>query len=148
MVRISIKPNKTGFYLIFDVTKVYQPDRLLVDVKRKVAPDSKLDLAINYSLNQYKNLVRYLRYPEIKPDNNIAENAIRPFCVGRKNWLFNITPRGAHSSAALYSLVETAKANKVEPDLYLNYMFSEIPKITDKTDLDALMPWNMPEKTL
>ena len=120
----------------------------LVDVKRKVAPDSKLDLAINYSLNQYKNLVRYLRYPEIKPDNNIAENAIRPFCVGRKNWLFNITPRGAHSSAALYSLVETAKANKVEPDLYLNYMFSEIPKITDKTDLDALMPWNMPEKTL
>ncbi|MCP4159859.1 MAG: IS66 family transposase [Deltaproteobacteria bacterium] len=120
----------------------------LTDISKKIAPGSKLDLAINYSLNQYKNLVRYLRYPEISPDNNIAENAIRPFCVGRKNWLFNITPRGAHSSAALYSLIETAKANKVEPDLYLNYIFSEIPKITDKTDLDALMPWNMPQKTL
>lgn len=120
----------------------------LTDISKKVAPDSKLDLAINYSLNQYKNLVRYLRYPEISPDNNIAENAIRPFCIGRKNWLFNITPRGAHSSAALYSLVETAKANKVEPDLYLNYIFSEIPKITEKTDLDTLMPWNMPKNTL
>ena len=51
-------------------------------------------------------------------------------------------------SAKVYSLVETAKANKVEPDLYLNYIFSEIPKITDKTDLDALMPWNMPENPL
>jgi len=120
----------------------------LTDISKKVAPGSKLDLAINYSLNQYKNLVRYLKYPEISPDNNIAENAIRPFCVGRKNWLFNITPRGAHSSAALYSLVETAKANKVEPDRYLNFIFSEIPKITEKTNLDALMPWNMPELPL
>lgn len=105
---------------------------------------SELEKAVNYSLNQYRILVRYLKYPEISPDNNIAENAIRPFVVGRKNWLFNNTPKGAHSSAALYSLVETAKANNVEPEKYLNYLFSKIPEITSETDLETLMPWNMP----
>lgn len=55
------------------------------------------------------------------------------------------TPKGAHSSAALYSLVETAKVNNVEPDKYLNYLFSKIPEITSETDLETLMSWNMPE---
>jgi transposase len=119
----------------------------LVKMKSKVA-EGKLSEAINYSLNQYQNLVRYLKYPEITPDNNIAENAIRPFCVGRKNWLFNSSPRGAYSSAALYSLVETAKINNVEPYQYLTYLFSEIQNITPESDLDALMPWNMAKKRL
>lgn len=86
----------------------------LVKIKHQTSgTGSELEKAMNYSLNQYRILVRYLKYAEISPDNNIAENAIRPFVVGRKNWLFN-TPKGAHSSAALYSLVETAKANNVE----------------------------------
>lgn len=111
---------------------------------KKILGEGKLLDAVNYSLNQYKNLVRYLKYPEITPDNNVAENAIRPFCVGRKNWLFNNTPRGAHSSAALYSLVETAKINNVDPYQYLTYIFSNAQNITPETDLEALMPWNMP----
>lgn len=112
--------------------------------KDRVAPDSPISKAINYSINQYKNLVRYLKYAEVSPDNNIAENAIRPFCIGRKNWLFNNTPRGAYSSAVLYSLVETAKINKIEPDKYLNYIFSEITDKGEDIDLDSLMPWNAP----
>ncbi len=119
----------------------------LVKMKGKVA-EGKLSEAINYSLNQYQNLVRYLKYPEVTPDNNIAENAIRPFCVGRKNWLFNSSPRGAYSSATLYSLVETAKINNVEPYEYLTFIFTEIQNITAETDLDAFMPWNMPRKGL
>ncbi len=107
--------------------------------------DSELEKAINYSLNQYKHLVRYLKFPDIKLDNNIVENAIRPFVIGRKNWLFNNTPTGAHSSAALYSLVETAKANGVEPDRYLNFIFSKIPELPPKADMESLMPWNMAE---
>jgi len=115
----------------------------LHDNKNRVAPDSPLSRAINYSINQYQNLVRYLKYPYITPDNNIAENAIRPFCLGRKNWLFNNSPKGAYSSAVLYSLVETAKINKIEPDKYLNYIFSEIADKGDNIDLDSLMPWNV-----
>jgi len=67
--------------------------------------------AVNYALSEYVRIVRYLKYEYLTPDNNIAENAIRPFVLGRRNWLFSDTPRGAHASAALYSLVETAKAN-------------------------------------
>ena len=61
------------------------------------------------------------------PDNNSAENAIRPFVVGRKNWLFAGTPKGALASAGLYSLIETAKANGLEPYRYLRYLFEELP---------------------
>lgn len=110
--------------------------------KKRVTPDSSIFKVINYSLNQYKNLVKYLKYAEVSPDNNIAENAIRPFCIGRKNWLFNNTPRGAYSSAILYSLVETAKISKIDPDKYLNYIFSEIAEKGESVDLDSLMPWN------
>lgn len=115
----------------------------LYENKNRVAPESPISKAINYSLNQYKNLVKYLKYAEVSPDNNIAENAIRPFCIGRKNWLFNNTPRGAYSSAVLYSLVETAKINEIEPDKYLNYIFSEITEKGENVDLDSLMPWNV-----
>lgn len=111
--------------------------------KNRVAPDTPISRAINYSINQYQNLVRYLKYPDISPDNNIAENAIRPFCIGRKNWLFNNTPRGAFSSAVLYSLVETARINNIAPDKYLNYILTEITSNGENVDLDSLMPWNV-----
>ncbi|MBI9100007.1 MAG: transposase domain-containing protein, partial [Spirochaetaceae bacterium] len=82
------------------------------------------------------------------PDNNVAENSIRPFVIGRKNWLFNDTPKGAHASAALYSLVETAKANDVEPMHYLNCIFQKIPMVSDKNELEALLPWNIQKADL
>ncbi len=77
--------------------------------------------------------------------NNLAENAIRPFAVGRKNWLFCDTVMGAQSSAIVYSLVETAKANGLEPFRYLRYILTDLPylgKSPAHVDLDLLLPWN------
>lgn len=114
-------------------------------LKNIISPASPLSRAVNYTLNQYKNLVRYLKYPEISLDNNTCENAIRPFCVGRKNWLFNNTPKGAYASATLYSLVETAKLNGIELGEYLSYLFKRLPEINSESDLELLMPWNIPK---
>ena len=75
--------------------------------------------------------------------NNAVENAIRPFVVGRKNWLFSNTPRGAHSSAVIYSLIETAKANDLEPYRYLRYLFTHLPKTSSKKELRSLLPHNV-----
>lgn len=66
------------------------------------------------------------------PDTNPVEDAIRPFVVGRKNWLFSGSPRGAHTSATLYSLIETAKANGLEPYRYLRYLFTKLPLVQDR----------------
>ena len=76
-------------------------------------------------------------------DNNAAENCIRPFVVGRKNWLFSGTPEGAAASAVLYSLVESAKANGLEPYSYFRYIFEKLPVAETLEDLEALLPWNL-----
>jgi len=93
----------------------------------QVPPKSLLGKAISYSLGQWDRLIRYTEDGILTPDNNIAENAIRPFVVGRKNWLFNYHPQGAAASAALYSLIESAKANQLEPYFYLRYLFDRLP---------------------
>jgi len=72
-----------------------------------------------------------------------AENAIRPFVLGRKNWLFNGSPRGAESSCTIYSVIETAKQNGLNPHAYLHYIFSEVPKITEAQEWEALLPQNL-----
>ncbi|MBI9113379.1 transposase domain-containing protein, partial [Maridesulfovibrio ferrireducens] len=87
----------------------------------------------------------YLDNPYLTPDNNVAENAIRPFAIGRKNWLFSGSPRGAKSSATIYSLVETAKANNLNPYEYLIYIFEKFPFIDSAHDLESLLPWKMPK---
>ncbi len=79
------------------------------------------------------------------PDNNSAENAIRPFVVGRKSWLFAGTPKGTQASAALYSLIETAKANGLESYRYLRYLFEKLPFAEDEKDYEALLPMRLPE---
>ena len=84
-----------------------------------VAPLSSLGKAISYALGQWDHALHYLDHLLLTPDNNAVENAIRPFVVGRKNWLFSNTPSGAHTSAGLYSLIETAKATGHEPYKYL-----------------------------
>ena len=84
----------------------------------------------------------YLADGRLSPDNNAAENAIRPFVIGRKNWLFGGTPEGAAASALFYSLIETAKANKLEPHPYLRFIFEKLPTATTLEDYEALLPWN------
>ena len=88
-------------------------------------------------------LVRYLENGHITPDNNAAENALRPFVVGRKNWLFNGHPRGAAASAAIYSLIETAKANGLKPYFYLRYLFDQLPLAETTEDYKKLLPQNL-----
>ena len=105
-----------------------------------VTPKSKAGEAIRYTLDEWHKLIRYLDHYLLTPDNNLTENAIRPFVMGRKNWLFSNTPRGAHSSAVLYSLIESAKANGLEPYKYLRYIFEKLPYAESKDDFRALLP--------
>jgi transposase len=115
----------------------------------QVPPQSLLGKAMNYALGQWERLVRYVENGILTPDNNRAENAIRPFVVGRKNWLFSDTQRGAHASATLYSLIETAKVNKIEPYWYLRYLFEKIPRTgTDPENVKSLLPQNLDRKDL
>ena len=105
---------------------------------------SKLEEAVRYSLNQKQHLMAYLDNGEIPISNNLAENAIRPFTLGRKNWLFCDTPKGAEASAIVYSLVESAKANGVEPFAYLQHVLVQLPylgKSHSHEELESLMPW-------
>jgi transposase len=108
-----------------------------------VVPKSLLGVAVNYTLKQWSRLLVYLDHPEMTPDNNLAENAIRPFVVGRKNWLFSGTPEGAQASALLYSLIETAKANALEPYKYLRYLFEKLPFASTVEEYSALLPMNL-----
>jgi len=106
-------------------------------------PKSPLGTAISYTLKLWPGLITYLEDGHIEIDNNKAENAIRPFVIGRKGWLFSGSPRGAHASATLYSLVETAKANKLEPWAYLNYLFEKLPLAKSEQALLDLLPQNL-----
>ncbi|WP_027360713.1 IS66 family transposase [Desulforegula conservatrix] len=103
-------------------------------------PSSLLGKAFNYTLSNWNRLIRYIENGNLKPDNNSAENAIRPFVVGRKNWLFSGHPNGAHASSVLYSLVESAKAAKLEPYAYLKLIFEKIPLAQNEEDYRALLP--------
>lgn len=103
----------------------------------------KLGGAINFSLNQWERLRRVVDDGRLSLDNNPAERSVRPFTVGRNNWLFSNTHNGARGSAVLYSLIETAKANDCEPYEYLEYVLREIPKLKYGDDHRHLLTWNM-----
>ena len=103
-------------------------------------PGGLLGTAISYTVNQWERLTVYLKDGRLLPDNNQIENAIRPFVVGRKNWMFSATTDGAHASAALYSLIETAKANGLEPYWYLRFLFDRLSSARTTEDYKALLP--------
>jgi transposase len=103
-------------------------------------PGGLLGKAISYTLNQWSRLIAYLQDGRLRPDNNLVENAIRPFVVGRKNWLFSGHPRGAEASAFLYSLIETAKANGLKPYAYMRYLFDQLPLAKTEDDYRNLLP--------
>ena len=105
-------------------------------------PSGKLGEAFAYLLTQWPKLVRYLDDPRLALDTNVAENAIRPFALGRRNWLFADTVKGARASAALYSLIETAKANGLEPFAYLRNLFEKLPLAKTINDIEKLLPFN------
>ena len=108
----------------------------------KVPKDSPIFKAIQYSLNQWESLIAYCDYGFVHISNALAENAIRPFAVGRRNWLFADSSRGANASATCYSLIETAKANGLEPSSYIQYVLDHIADADTLEKLEALLPWN------
>jgi transposase len=103
-------------------------------------PKGLLGQAISYTLANWEKLIIYIEDGRLRPDNNLVENAIRPFVVGRKNWLFAGSPDGARASATFFTLIETAKANGLEPYAYLRYIFEKLPLATSQQDLQDLLP--------
>ena len=117
----------------------------------KVSRKDKFGDAVSYALNQEKYLRVFLRDGEVPIDNNASERAIRGFCIGKKNWQMIDTINGAKTSAIIYSVVETAKANNLKPFDYVQYLLEEIPKHMDDKDrsfLEDLLPWSekLPER--
>lgn len=112
--------------------------------KQQVLPKSQLGKAITYCLNQWSKLEAILLDGQIELSSNRAERAIKPFVIGRKNFLFCKTPNGATASALIYSVIETAKANGLSPYHYLVYLFEKLPNIDLKNldQVDDLLPWS------
>jgi transposase len=110
-------------------------------IQAKAAPRSALAKAIQYTLNRWKALVCYVADGRINIDNNPVENSIRGIALGRKNYLFCGSEGGGHRAALIYSLIETAKLNGVNPQAYLADVLAKLPT-AKRDDLDALMPWN------
>ena len=107
-------------------------------------PSGKLKDAVTYAVNQRKYLCAFLEHGEIEISNNQVENAIRPIVVGRKNWLFSDTPDGAQASATVYTLMETAKANGLNPEKYISHLLTVLPERfahDPKAQIDDLLPW-------
>ena len=105
-----------------------------------VPPKSLLGKAVTYALNQWSFVIRYLEDGLLAIDNNAAERAIKPVVVGRKNWLFAHSVKGANASAILYSLIETAKANSLESYAWLRHVLTEIPRLNKGVCIDHLLP--------
>ena len=106
-------------------------------------PSGATGKALAYTVGQWDKLTRFLDHPWLTPDNNKAENAIRPFVVGRKNWLFHGNDAGADASCRVYTLIETAKMNGLEPWAYLNTVLDRLPGILLSGDWESLLPWNL-----
>ena len=113
---------------------------------RNAAPKSKLGIALNYLKNQWPTLIVYLEDGRIELSNNRAERSIKPFVISRKNFLFANTPGGAQSSAVIFSLIETAKENGLDPYRYLSWLLNEAPRRAPSNPdwATTLLPQNAP----
>jgi len=108
----------------------------------QVPPTTATGKALQYLHNEWEKLTVYLQDGRLAIDNNGAENAIRPFVLGRKNWLFSDSVAGVKASANLYSLIETAKANGLEPYTYLRHVYEQLPRADSVEAIEALLPWH------
>ena len=114
-----------------------------------VTPRSKLGEALGYLYKVWPRLIRYTERGDLPIDNNLLEGgAIKPFVIGRKGWLFSDTPAGAHASAVLYSLLQTAKANDREPYAWLRFVLERLPLAKTVDEIEALLPWNTHDQDL
>ena len=109
----------------------------------KTTPESKFGKALNYAYKLRDKLRFYCETGHLPISNQVAENAIRPFAIARKNFLFYDTPKGAAASANLYSLIMTAKSHGLDPFYYLAYVFKHLPGAQRLEDVEKLLPWNL-----
>lgn len=131
---LELRTKKIG--PLFDAVET-----LMKEHEPRVLPSSLLGKALSYGLKHWKLVRNYLDCPYLTPDNNAAENALRPFVVGRKNWLFSGSPRGAAASALFYSLIESARVNGLNLQDYLWQTLEKLPYAKTEEDFEALMPW-------
>jgi transposase len=123
--------------------------RIWLDTKQSLTPPKGLlGQAISYTLSNWEKLIIYIEDGRLAPDNNLVENAIRPFVVGRKNCLFAGSPDGAKASAIFFTLIETAKANGLEPYAYLRHIFEKLPIVQTEQDLKDLLPQNIDSRSI
>lgn len=115
----------------------------LDDMRPQVVPKGALGKAIHYAIEQWPAMLRYIDDGELAIDNNIAEREIKQVVIGRKNWLFADTPDGALANATMYSLVQTAKANGLDPYAYLRHVFATLPNLKTSDEVKQLLPWNV-----
>jgi transposase len=127
----------------YSVPVLAQIEALLLTHLHAVVPGSLLGKALHYLSAQWPKLARFVQDGAYPIDNNPCENAIRPFVVGRRNWLFSDTVAGAHASANLYSLLQTCKVNRVDPYRYLAALFRALPLAQTADDYEALLPWRI-----
>lgn len=159
--KIYQEEEKMGFDRLLEADKVikYKLERVqplleklfeLIKVKKDAIPPKTLvGQALSYAFDELPLLIQsYTRQAEIRLDNNKIENAIRPFAVGRKNWLFAQSVAGAEASSVIYSLIETAKLNGLEPYQYLTYIFKKIPFCFTFDDYEQLLPFNLDRSLL
>ena len=118
-------------------------------LEQAVVLGGQIEKAFGYLANQWVALTRFVEDERLNIDNNRAERHIRPIANGRKVWLFARSEQGAHASAAWYSIVETAKANDLEPYHYLRWLFAELPRYLENgLELDPLLPWNVSDEKI
>ena len=115
----------------------------LLEMEPKVPPTLKFGRAINYALSSWRHLLNYLDCPDLFVDNSIAERSIKPFVIGRKNWLFSGSEKGAESSCFLFTLIENAKYYHLDPYEYLRCVFDQSVNCQTKKDFEKLFPWNI-----
>ena len=119
-------------------------EKLMLEQSHGVVPQSLLGRALTYLHGQWPKLVRYIENGNWPISTNPCENSIRPFCAGRRSWLFADTVDGANASAHLYTLVETCRAKAIDPYRYLTWLLQRLPLAKCVDDYDALLPWKMP----
>ena len=116
----------------------------LMEKNEEVLPKSSLGKAIKYAINQWPKLSNYINHPMAEASNNKAERGIKNFVIGRKNFMFAKSPKGADASAVVYSIITTAKANGLNPFRYLKYLFEKLPNMDTSNidELDKLLPFS------
>jgi len=132
-----------------EAEKIFDELHIFLDyVKDVYPPKSEMGIGIKYFYTYWNSLILYPECFESSPSNNAAELAIKPFAIGRRNWLFNVSGAGADASALYYSIIETAKANNINTYDYMWYVLTQAQTCKTDDDWDNLMPWNVSKEDL